>query len=73
MCLAIPGKIIKIEGKKVVVEYPGEMRQVLLGGDEVKIGDWVLVQMGIVIKVLSSQEAKIVQKAWQKIKLASCF
>ncbi|MDO8638636.1 MAG: HypC/HybG/HupF family hydrogenase formation chaperone [Candidatus Daviesbacteria bacterium] len=57
MCLAIPGRVKKIEGKKILVSYSGEIRQVLTGDEKVKVGGWVLVQMGIVIKVLTSKEA----------------
>lgn len=66
MCLAIPGKVKKIEGHKAVIEYPGKTRLVLVGDDPVKVGDYVLVQMGIVIKILTPNEAAIAKKAWQK-------
>ncbi|OGH10475.1 MAG: hypothetical protein A2857_00710 [Candidatus Levybacteria bacterium RIFCSPHIGHO2_01_FULL_36_15] len=65
MCLAIPGKITKIEGHKVLVEYPGQTRQALVGNEPVKVGDYVLVQMGIVIKILTPSEAKEAQLAWK--------
>jgi hydrogenase expression/formation protein HypC len=66
MCLAIPGKIKEINGHEVLVEYPGEDRKVLVGDDKVKVGDYVLVQMGIVINTISEDEAKIAQEAWKK-------
>lgn len=65
MCIAAPGKVKKIEGRKVFVEYPGEIRPALIGDDEVKAGDYVMVQMGIVVKVLSKKEAKEAQSVWQ--------
>lgn len=65
MCLAIPGKIIKVEGHKVTVKYPQETRDALVGDEPVKVGDIVLVQMGVVIKILTPEEAKISQDAWQ--------
>lgn len=64
MCLAIPGKIFKIEGRKVTIEYPGETRQALVGDDPIKVGDHVLVQMGVVIKIISPEEAEIAIEAW---------
>lgn len=67
MCLATPGKVHKIEGKKVWVKYPHEIREVLAGDIPVKIGDFVLIQMGIVLKILSTQEASASFKAWKKI------
>jgi hydrogenase expression/formation protein HypC len=67
MCLAIPGKIIKINGKKAVVKYPKETRDVIIAGIPVKVGDFVLVQMGIIIKTLSVKEASTSQKAWKNL------
>jgi len=67
MCLAIPGKIIKISGGKATVKYPGETRDVMLGGEEVKVGDHVLVQMGIVIQKMSKKEARDSLAAWIQV------
>lgn len=67
MCLAIPGKIITIEGKKAIVDYFGDAREVMVGGTEVKVDDYVMVQMGIIIKVLSPKEAKVSLEAWEKV------
>jgi hydrogenase assembly chaperone HypC/HupF len=66
MCLAIPGKIKEINGQEVLVAYPGEERRVLLGGEEVAVGDYVMVQMGIVVKKITPHEAKISLEAWQQ-------
>lgn len=57
MCLAFPGKVKEIKGERVLVEYPQETRLALAGGEPVKLGDFVMVQMGIVIKILTSEEA----------------
>ena len=65
MCLAIPGQIKKIEGHKVTVKYPGEERFALLGDEKVKKGDFVMVQMGIVVKKLTATEAKRSLREWE--------
>lgn len=65
MCLAIPGQIIKVEEKKATVKYPGEERLAMLGDAKVNKGDYVMVQMGIIIKVLSKKEAKEALEAWK--------
>ena len=65
MCLAVPGKVKKIKGRQALVEYPGEVRSALIGEKGVKVGDYVMVQMGIIIKILSCQEAKAAHKVWQ--------
>jgi len=53
MCIAFPGEIIKIEGLKAQVKYPTEVRTALVGEENVKVGDKVLVQMGIIIQILN--------------------
>jgi hydrogenase assembly chaperone HypC/HupF len=65
MCIAAPGEVVKIEGKKAMIKYPGnEVRQAFISGEKVKVGSFVLVQMGIIIQILSKSEAKISEKAW---------
>jgi hydrogenase maturation factor len=49
-----------------LVEYPGgETRQAMIVNEKVKVGTFVLVQMGIVIEVLSSSQAKLASRAWK--------
>ncbi|MBU0650168.1 HypC/HybG/HupF family hydrogenase formation chaperone [Patescibacteria group bacterium] len=51
MCLAVPGKIIKIDGREALIEYPGETQKAYLGDDiKADVGDFVLVQMGVIVK-----------------------
>lgn len=64
MCLAFPGKIMKIEGLKAFVEYPDKIRPALIGDKSVKVGDYVMVQMGIVIQTVSKSEARKSKEAW---------
>ena len=65
MCLAIPGKIMQINGREAVIDYPGESRKAFLGDDvKAKLGDFVMVQMGVIIKKISAKEAKLSLKAW---------
>jgi len=66
MCIAAPGKVTKVKKREVEVEYPGvsEKRRAMLSGDKVNVGDMVMVQMGIVVKVLGASEAKEMKQAW---------
>lgn len=60
MCLAIPGKVIEVNGDNAVVDYSGEKREVknYLG---VNLGDWVIVSNKIiVVKVPEAQVKKYV-------------
>lgn len=67
MCLAFPGTVTKIKGKSAIVVYQDSTKTVLLGDEKVKVGDNVLVQMGIVVKVLSSEENTNILNAWNNI------
>ena len=67
MCLAIPGKIEQISGHQATVRYPNEVCKVLVGDDPVKVGDYVLVQMGVVVGIISKEEAAVSIKAWSEI------
>ena len=65
MCLAIPGKVIKIENGKVTVDYIGNVtRQAMTADQKVSVGDYVLVQMGLVVRVMNKTEYKQVMSAW---------
>jgi len=67
MCLAIPGKIKQIDGREALVEYPQEVRRAFLGDDvPAQVGDYVMVQMGVVVKKLTAKEAGMALKAWTR-------
>ena len=50
MCLAIPGKIIKIKGQLATVDFRGVKKEVNVGLIEAKIGDYVMVHAGFAIE-----------------------
>ena len=65
MCLAIPARIIKLEGDKAVVDAMGNSfraKTTLL--PEAKLGDLVLIHAGFAISLVDEEEAK---ETWQLI------
>jgi len=59
MCLAIPAKIIQIEGDMATVELGGIRRQVSLAlTPEAQVGHYVIVHTGFALSVLDEQEAQ---------------
>ena len=59
MCLAIPVKVISIEGDTAETELGGVGRRVSIAlTPEVKVGDYVLLHTGYAIGVLNEAEAK---------------
>lgn len=57
MCLAIPGKIVKIDGDKALIEYPGELREARIIVGEYSIGDYVFVSEKIIVQKIPKEEA----------------
>lgn len=48
MCLAVPSRVVAIEGLMATVETEGEQRNVslMLLDDEIALGDYLLIQAG---------------------------
>ena len=58
MCFAIPGKIIKIENNKAIIDYNGVKRSAdnsLI--PDIKINDYVLVRAGFIIEKIDKTKA----------------
>ena len=67
MCLAVPGKIIKINGSSATVDYGREKRTGKIIEKGCKKGDFVIVQGGIVVQKVSKKEAERALKMYNKI------
>jgi len=68
MCLAIPAKVIRLEGDKAQVDFgEGVLREVNVTLVDAKVGDYVLVHAGYAIQVLSEEEAFETLKLWSEI------
>ena len=63
MCLAIPGKIIKIEGDLATIDYGTEKREAKIVRGNFKVGDYVIVQAKIVIEKIPLSQVK----SWKKV------
>ncbi len=67
MCLAIPAKVIKIDGKKAEVDFGGNTREVsIVLTPQVKVGDYVLLHAGFAIQVIDEKEAQEIYDAWEE-------
>jgi len=65
MCLAIPARIIELDGDNAVVDAMGNRfraKTTLL--EDAKLGDLVLIHAGFAISTVEEEEAK---KTWQLI------
>jgi hydrogenase expression/formation protein HypC len=64
MCLAIPGKVLSIEGDEAEVDFGGVKKQANVSMVEVKTGQWVVVHAGFAIEVMDEDEAQETLKLW---------
>ncbi|MEW5902813.1 MAG: HypC/HybG/HupF family hydrogenase formation chaperone [Pseudomonadota bacterium] len=61
MCLGIPMQVMSIDGYNARCEAKGVSREVslfMLQGEEVKVGDHVMVHVGYALQVMTEQEAR---------------
>jgi hydrogenase expression/formation protein HypC len=68
MCLAIPVRIVSIEGDEAKTEIAGVRRRISLAlTPEAKIGDYVLLHTGYAIGVVDEVEAEETLKLFEEI------
>jgi len=68
MCLAVPVKIVSIDGDQAETEIAGVKRRVsIVLTPEAKIGDYVLLHTGYAISVLDQAEAEETLKLLDEI------
>lgn len=62
MCLAVPMKVLEIDGNMAKVEMSGTQRSVGLDIIDPKpqIGDYVIVHAGFAINIIDEDEAQII-------------
>ncbi len=59
MCLAVPVKVVSIEGNDAEVEIGGVKRRVsIVLTPEARVGDYVLLHTGYAINVINETEAQ---------------
>ncbi len=59
MCLAVPARILSLDGTDAVVGlHENRVKVSTLLSPEAKVGDWVLIHAGFVIQVLDEQTAR---------------
>lgn len=67
MCVALPGKVIKLDGTKATVDFSGNLVTAEAGLVDVKIGDKVLVHAGCIIQTMDSELADEMEELFKEI------
>lgn len=68
MCLAIPLKLVEIDGKRAVGEAMGMRRELRVDFiDKPKLGEYVIVHAGFAIERLGEQQALEDLESWEEV------
>lgn len=67
MCIAIPGKVISIDGQRAKADFNGNLVNINVGIVEPKVGDYVLVHAGCAIEVMNKERAEELIDLFQEI------
>ncbi|WP_386075905.1 HypC/HybG/HupF family hydrogenase formation chaperone [Tropicimonas aquimaris] len=70
MCLAVPMRISSIDGFVATCEASGIERDVnlfMMQGEDLAVGDHVLIHVGYAIKKVSEEEARLSWEAFDEI------
>ena len=67
MCLAIPGRLVAINGDTGDVDFGGTIKQTNISMVEAKIGDWVVIHAGFAIEVMDEEDAQETIRLWNEV------
>lgn len=68
MCLAIPGRVISIDGNIAKIDYgEGTMRNADISLVDASVDDYVIVHAGFAIKILDAEDARETLKIFREI------
>jgi len=73
MCLAVPMRILSVEGHRACCEAKGVRRDVsltLLGDQKIAVGDYVLVHVGYAIQTVTATDARTTWDLFDEIAAA---
>jgi len=68
MCLAVPGKVLSLDGDKGIVEIGNIKREVFMHLlSDVSVNEYVLVHAGCAIEKVDEEEAKITMDIFKEL------
>ncbi len=68
MCLAIPGKVVSVDGKEGVVDFGGVKQKVRVDLiSDLQVGDYVIVHTGFAIEKMEEEDALETLRLWEEL------
>lgn len=71
MCVAVPGKIIEMNGDMAKVNIMNNITQVNIRLVSAKVGDYVLIHAGVVIEVMKKDMAEEIIEMFSELQEAA--
>ncbi len=72
MCLALPGKIVAMNGVMATADIGGVQRAISLAlVDDVAVGDYVIIHVGYALNRLDPEEAELTLRQFKQIARAT--
>ena len=68
MCLAIPGKIVRIDGNSAIVDFDGIKQEVIIALVlNPEVGKYVIIHAGYAIEQMDEKDAMEAIEMWKEI------
>ena len=67
MCLAIPGKIVSINGYIAEIDFGGVMKKANVSMVDANVGDWAVIHAGFAIEVMDEDDAQETIRLWNDV------
>lgn len=71
MCVALPGKVVAVNGTKATVDFSGNTVEAEAGLVTVHPGEYVLVHAGCILQVLSEEEGDSLTALFEEVEKAA--
>ncbi len=70
MCVALPGTVVKVNGRTATVDFRGNTVEAEAGLVKIKPGDKVLVHAGCILQVLAEEEGRELEELFRELEEA---
>ena len=67
MCVALPGKVVDLNGTTATVDFSGNLVKAQAGLVKVAVGDKVLVHAGCIIQTMDEDTAAEIEEMFREI------
>ncbi|MDO5601376.1 MAG: HypC/HybG/HupF family hydrogenase formation chaperone [Oscillospiraceae bacterium] len=67
MCVALPGRVVSVDGTLATVDFQGNTVRAEAGLVKTKPGDYVLVHAGCILQVLSQEDGDFMTELFAEL------